>query len=127
MKEYYSGVFLVAVDYLRLELPNIAEVAVYLATQYVQTTTNIVRYGSASLQRTSAFAGKAGLNGAIPTNSTSSADHQPHPSCPDHSRNPGCSHRIFMSQLRCQTDRTPMTMTMKNEAGQTFRLKEIKI
>ena len=42
MKEYYSGVFLVAVDYLRLELPNIAKVAVYLATQYVQTTTNIV-------------------------------------------------------------------------------------
>ena len=48
-KEYYSCVFLVTVDYLRLELPNIAEVAVYLATQYVQTTTNIVRYGSASL------------------------------------------------------------------------------
>ena len=39
-----------AVDYLRLELPNIAEVAVYLATHYVQTTTNIVLYGSASLQ-----------------------------------------------------------------------------
>ena len=38
-----------AVDYLRLELPNIAEVAVYLATHYVQTTTNIVLYGSASL------------------------------------------------------------------------------
>ena len=35
---------------LRLELPNIAEVAVYLATQYVQTTTNIVLYGSASIQ-----------------------------------------------------------------------------
>ena len=49
MKEYYSGVFLVAVDYLRLELLNIAKVAVYLATQYVQTTTNIVGYGSASL------------------------------------------------------------------------------
>ena len=48
-KEYYSGVFLVAVEYLRLELPNIAKVAVYPATQYVQTTTNIVRYGSASL------------------------------------------------------------------------------
>ena len=31
-KEYYSCVFLVTVDYLRLELPNIAEVAVYLAT-----------------------------------------------------------------------------------------------
>ena len=38
-----------AVDYLRLELPNIAEVAVYPATQYVQTTTYIVLYGSASL------------------------------------------------------------------------------
>ena len=50
MKEYYSGVFLVAVDYLRLELPDIAKVAVYPATQYVQTTTNIVLYGSASLQ-----------------------------------------------------------------------------
>ena len=37
------------VDYLRLELPNIAEVAVYPAAQYVQTTTNIVLYGSASL------------------------------------------------------------------------------
>ena len=36
MKEYYSGVFLVAVDYLRLELPNIAKVAVYPATHYVQ-------------------------------------------------------------------------------------------
>ena len=48
-KEYYSGVFLVAVDYLRLELLNIAEVAGYLATHYVQTTTNIVIYGSASL------------------------------------------------------------------------------
>ena len=35
---------------LRLELPNIAEVAVYPATHYVQTTTNIVIYGSASLQ-----------------------------------------------------------------------------
>ena len=35
---------------LRLELPNIAEVAVYPATQYVQTTTYIVLYGSASLQ-----------------------------------------------------------------------------
>ena len=34
---------------LRLELPNIAEVAVYPATQYVQTTTYIVLYGSASL------------------------------------------------------------------------------
>ena len=42
--------FFVAVTTLRLELPNIAEVAVYLATQYVQTTTNIVIYGSASLQ-----------------------------------------------------------------------------
>ena len=38
-----------AVEYLRLELPNIAEVAVYPATQYVQTTTYIVLYGSASL------------------------------------------------------------------------------
>ena len=38
-----------AVTTIRLELPNIAEVAVYPATQYVQTTTNIVRYGSASL------------------------------------------------------------------------------
>ena len=36
---------------LRLELPNIAEVAVYLATQYVQTTTYIVLYGSASLHQ----------------------------------------------------------------------------
>ena len=35
---------------LRLELPNIAEVAVYPATQYVQTTTYIVLYGGASLQ-----------------------------------------------------------------------------
>ena len=34
---------------LRLELPNIAKVAVYLATHYVQTTTNIVIYGSTSL------------------------------------------------------------------------------
>ena len=42
--------FFVAVTMLRLELPNIAEVAVYPATHYVQTTTNIVRYGSASLQ-----------------------------------------------------------------------------
>ena len=50
MKEYYSVVFLVVVTKLRLELPNIAEVAVYLATQYVQTTTYIVLYGSASLQ-----------------------------------------------------------------------------
>ena len=49
MKEYYSCVFLVTVDYLRLELPNIAEVAVYPATHYVQTTTNIVLYGSAFL------------------------------------------------------------------------------
>src|SRR5271154_3770255 len=48
-KEYYSCVFLMTVDYLRLELPNIAEVAVYPATHYVQTTTNIVIYGSASL------------------------------------------------------------------------------
>ena len=49
-KEYYSVVFLMAVDYLRLELLDIAEVAVYPATHYVQTTTNIVIYGSASLQ-----------------------------------------------------------------------------
>ena len=42
--------FFVAVTMLRLELPNIAEVAVYLATHYVQTTTKIVLYGSASLQ-----------------------------------------------------------------------------
>ena len=49
MKEYYSGVFLMAVDYLRLELPNIAEVAVYPATHYIQTTTNMVIYSSASL------------------------------------------------------------------------------
>ena len=42
--------FFMAVTTLRLELLNIAEVAVYLATQYVQTTTNIVLYGSASLQ-----------------------------------------------------------------------------
>ena len=35
---------------LRLELPNIAEVAVYRATQYVQTTTYIALYGTASLQ-----------------------------------------------------------------------------
>ena len=49
MKEYYSCVFLMVVTTLRLELPNIAEVAVYLATHYVQTTTNIVIYGSASL------------------------------------------------------------------------------
>ena len=41
--------FFVVVTKLRLELPNIAEVAVYLATQYVQTTTYIVLYGSASL------------------------------------------------------------------------------
>ena len=40
-----------AVTTLRLELPNIAEVAVYPATHYVQTTTNIVIYGSASLHR----------------------------------------------------------------------------
>ena len=53
MKEYYSGVFLMAVDYLRLELPNIAKVAVYPATHYVQTTTNIVIYGSPSLQYSS--------------------------------------------------------------------------
>ena len=39
-----------AVDYLRLKLLNIAKVAVYPATHYVQTTTNIVIYGSASLQ-----------------------------------------------------------------------------
>ena len=38
-----------AVTKLRLELPNIAEVAVYLATHYVQTTTNILIYDSASL------------------------------------------------------------------------------
>ena len=38
-----------AVTTIRLELPNIAEVAVYPATQYVQTTTYIVLYGSASL------------------------------------------------------------------------------
>ena len=38
-----------AVTTIRLELPNIAEVAVYPATQYIQTTTNIIRYGSASL------------------------------------------------------------------------------
>ena len=42
--------FFVAVTMLRLELLNIAEVAVYPATHYVQTTTNIVLYGSASLQ-----------------------------------------------------------------------------
>ena len=42
--------FFVVVTKLRLELPNIAEVAVYPATQYVQTTTYIVLYGSASLQ-----------------------------------------------------------------------------
>ena len=46
MKEYYSDVFLMAVDYLRLELLDIAEVAVYPATHYIQTTTI---YGSASL------------------------------------------------------------------------------
>ena len=34
---------------LRHELLNIAKVAVYPATQYVQTTTYIVLYGSASL------------------------------------------------------------------------------
>ena len=49
MKEHYSGVFLVVVTTLRLELLDIAQVAVYLATLYVQTTTNIVIYGSASL------------------------------------------------------------------------------
>ena len=38
-----------AVTTIRLELPNIAEVAIYLATHYIQTTTNIVPYGSASL------------------------------------------------------------------------------
>ena len=38
-----------AVTMLRLELPNIAEVAVYPATHYVQTTTNIVLYGNAFL------------------------------------------------------------------------------
>ena len=41
--------FFVVVTKLRLELLNIAEVAVYPATQYVQTTTYIVLYGSASL------------------------------------------------------------------------------
>ena len=41
--------FFMAVTTLRLELPNIAEVAVYLATHYVQTTTNIVIYDSAFL------------------------------------------------------------------------------
>ena len=49
MKEYCSGVFLVVVTTLRLELLNIAEVAIYPATHYVQTTTNIVIYSSASL------------------------------------------------------------------------------
>ena len=44
MKEYDSGV---------LELPDIAEVAIYPATSYVQITTNIVIYGSASLHPTS--------------------------------------------------------------------------
>ena len=53
MKEYYSCVFLMVVTTLRLELPNIAKVAVYLATHYVQTTTNIVIYGSASLHKRS--------------------------------------------------------------------------
>ena len=42
MKEHYSGVFLVVVTTLRLELLDIAQVAVYLATPYVQTTTNMV-------------------------------------------------------------------------------------
>ena len=42
--------FFMVVTTLRLELPNIAKVAVYLATHYVQTTTNILIYGSASLQ-----------------------------------------------------------------------------
>ena len=49
MKEYYSGVFLVYLTTLRLELPNMAKVAIYSATPYIQTTTNIVIYGSASL------------------------------------------------------------------------------
>ena len=42
--------FFMVVTTLRLELPNIAKVAVYLATHYVQMTTNILIYGSASLQ-----------------------------------------------------------------------------
>ena len=47
--------FFVAVTMLRLELLNIAEVTVYPATHYVQTTTNIILYGSASLQYVTDF------------------------------------------------------------------------
>ena len=36
MKEYYSCVFLMYLTTLRLELLNIAKVAIYLATPYVQ-------------------------------------------------------------------------------------------
>ena len=71
--------------------------------------------------------GLGGVDGTTVTNSTSSASQQHPLSHRGHSRNQRCSHRIAPSLSRCQTCRTLMTMTTKNEAVLDAKSQGIKL